>query len=71
MLTKFELNDIEAARCEEFQKKHKECKPQTNSLFPPNASYTFSFTPCGIGVVITITCPYCGETENVTDYDTW
>ena len=31
---------------------------------------TYSFTPTGIGVAVTVSCA-CGAKENITDYDSW
>ena len=34
-------------------------------------SPTIRFGQTSIGSTIIIVCPYCGEEENVTDYDLW
>ena len=31
---------------------------------------TYSFTPNGIGVAMSVRC-HCGESVNITDYDSW
>lgn len=34
-------------------------------------SWIYKLTSTGIGTVIEIQCPICGESENITDYDNW
>lgn len=59
-----QLSDKEAKAVSEFRKKHYEsCK---NS-----GTYRFELAGTGIGEVISIICPVCGQEENVTDYDSW
>lgn len=36
----------------------------------PN-SYSYRITGSGIGHEIIITCPRCGESKNITDYNEW
>lgn len=55
-------NDTEAARCNKFAKKHsKKC----------NSGISYTFTPTGIGMNITVQCLSCKKTKDITDYDCW
>ena len=33
--------------------------------------FTFSITPGGLGPLVIIKCNYCGEVEDITNYDNW
>lgn len=35
------------------------------------STYTYEITGTGIGNIIKITCPICGESEDITDTDSW
>lgn len=34
-------------------------------------TFTYTFTPTSIGVVKKVTCGWCKETHDFTDYDSW
>lgn len=57
----FKLSEKEEALAKEFRMEHIECSSTFQYIFEPN----------GIGTVVTIKCPYCGETKDITDIDCW
>ncbi len=66
----FEVNEVEQARFEEFSKEHLEKCPHT----PQDAMHTrwsFIFTLGGVGTIVEVKCILCGETKNITDFDSW
>ncbi len=64
---KFETNELESARIEEFRIKHKGCiSPDAMGM-----KYTYQIIPGGIGTVWVVKCNICGEEKNITDYDVW
>lgn len=66
-MASFTLHGKEKQRKELFIKKHKKCRQPNNG---PKL-YSYIMTPNGIGVGISIRCPYCGKIEDITDVDTW
>ena len=71
-MTKFELNEIESTRANNFIAWHKRCRPKINSdTLPQYAPFSYIFTPLGIGTSIKIKCPYCGKEKNITDISSW
>lgn len=58
------LSPVERDRVDAFRTHHwKKCDN-------PNA-FRYEIHGTGIGACISITCPRCGETEDVTDIDSW
>lgn len=67
MITKFELTENETKKAEEFEEKHRKChKPTTIG-----GGIEYKFFPNAIGAAVSIKCGFCGEEENITDYDCW
>lgn len=60
------LSDKELAAAEAFIERHWE---DTGCLNPN--SYSYRITSSGIGHEIIITCPRCGESKDITDYNDW
>lgn len=48
-----------------FVEKHFNLHPRKN------LTYTYSLTGTGLGTIIKVTCPLCGETEDITDTSSW
>lgn len=67
MLTKFELNEIEAKAAEEFFKEHKKCYVRSTI----GGGYGYEFWPNGIGTSVICKCGFCGATKDVSDLDSW
>lgn len=58
------MTDKQMSAQQEFRKRHsKKCKTQS--------TYLYGIYGSAIGSGLTITCPKCGETEDLTDFDTW
>ena len=60
----FNLNEVEAKRLEKWQKKIKKKHGKYGS-------YTFKFTPTGIGNGIDVYSDLEDKTKDLTDYDSW
>lgn len=71
-MTEFKLNEIEEKRANDFKQWHKRCRPKVNSDgIPQYAPFKYIFTPLGIGVTVSIICPYCKKEKDITDIDNW
>lgn len=70
---KFVIKDEKELKAiKEFKQHHcDKCKIYDNSGLPITPLFTYSFTPTGIADAITIKCNFCGEEENITNYDIW
>ena len=67
MIKEFKLHENEIKKAEEFENKHKQCyKPTTIG-----GGIEYKFLPNAIGTAVSIKCGFCGEEENITDYDLW
>ena len=64
---KFEPNDVEQKRIEEFCIVHKGCV----TIDAMGMKFTYHVTPGGIGTAIEIECNKCGKKKNITDFDSW
>jgi len=65
----FELNEKEFKRYKAFyNKKKKEWQKKDSSR---QLSFTFSFTPTGIGDTSIVRCNADDEEKNITDFDSW
>ena len=62
-MASFILSEKEEKSSKMFRENHKSCG--TPRLF------NYILTPNGIGVSVKIACPYCGESEDITDVDCW
>ena len=61
------LSENEIKKDEEFEEKHKKCyRPTTIGV-----GIEYKFFPNAIGTGVSIKCGFCGEEENITDYDLW
>lgn len=60
------LTDKELAAAEAFVHHHW----KDTGCLNPN-SYSYRITGSGIGHEIIMTCPRCGQSEDITDYDAW
>ncbi len=60
------LTDSELAAAEKFIYHHW----KDTGCMNPN-SYSYRITGSGIGHEIIMTCPRCGQSEDITDYDAW
>lgn len=70
----FTLSDKQEKQWIEFQKKHADCcmkKTGRRLASPSGGGFSITFHPTGLGDGVSIKCHFCGETENITDYDTW
>ena len=57
----FNLSKEEELKVEEVRKIHKKCK----------GTFSYIFTPTGIGFGVEIRCNECGEVLDITDYSNW
>lgn len=65
-------DEKELKAIKKFKKHHcDKCKIRDRSGVSITPLFTYSFTPTGIADAITIKCTFCGEEENVTNYDIW
>jgi hypothetical protein len=65
MITEFKLYEKEIEKAKEFEEIHKKCyKPTTIGGW-----IEYKFFPNAIGTGVSIKCGFCGEEENITDYD--
>ena len=60
----FELNNIEEAAAEKWKEKH------TKDCIFKDCSFSYIFTPGGIGTSVKIKC-ICGKKKDITDYCSW
>jgi len=66
-----QMTDKELEAEKAFRKKHWEkCAEKFHSKAKGN-TYVYELTGTGIGTIIKITCPLCGETEDITDEESW
>lgn len=70
-MAKFELTEKEEELAKAFRDKHKQCRPKHNRMFQQYAPFSYTFEPNGIGIAVSIKCPYCGEEKDITDIDSW
>lgn len=65
------LSDKELESEKAFRKKHYEsCARPLHSKAAGN-TYIYEITGTGIGTIITVKCPICGESEDITDISSW
>ena len=65
------MSDKEAKVARDFRQRHYEqCALPLNSKSAGN-TYIYELTGTGLGTCIKITCPICGQSEDITDIDSW
>lgn len=65
-------DEKELKAIKKFKQHHcDKCTVYNREGFPITPVFTYGFTPTGIADAITIKCIFCGEEENVTNYDIW
>lgn len=65
----FKLNEVEEKRYLAFyRKKKREWKKKEPDR---DISFTFCFTPTGIGDAVVVRCDADREEKNITDYKSW
>lgn len=65
------LSDKEKEAERSFRKKHYElCAKPLHSKLAGN-TYIYELTGTGFGTIIKISCPICGESEDITDEESW
>ena len=68
---KHNLSDKELERLENFRERHyKKCAEPLHSKNVGN-TYIYDLIGTGIGTIIKVTCPLCGESEDITDTSSW
>lgn len=66
-MVEFKLYDSEEKKAFEFEEKHKKCHKMTSI----GGGISYIFSPNAIGTVVHVKCGFCGEEEDITDYDIW
>jgi hypothetical protein len=61
---KFELDEIETQRCQEFCKAHEECPGRSMG-----EKILISFLPTTMGDVVMVRCLSCGAHQDITNTD--
>ena len=65
------MSDKEAEAERDFRSRHYEkCALPLNSK-SAGSTYIYELTGTGLGTIIKITCPICGQSEDITDIDSW
>ena len=61
------MNAVETQRFQAFEKSHRETCPVKFG----GPIWDITYRHNGIGTFVEVTCPNCGKTEDVTDYDSF
>jgi len=65
------MSDKETKAARDFRSRHYEqCALPLNSKSVGN-TYIYELIGTGLGTCIKITCPICGQSEDITDIDSW
>lgn len=67
-MANYQLSNKEEKAAVEFKAIHKACRPKDDGVSQP---YSYKMTPNGIGVGVSIICPYCNEEKDITDVECW
>lgn len=68
----FEINGKELKSLRIWEKKHaSKCRLPPDRTPGIGGGLTYSFTPTGIGVAITVRCSVCNIEHDMTDYESW
>lgn len=70
-MANYNLSEKEEKKAKRFMTLHKKCRPKAERPLQQYYPYTYEFTPTGIGIAVSIKCPYCGKTKDITDVDSW
>ena len=65
------LSDKEKDSLRAFRDKHYEMCCGNGKYKSKGNTWIYTISGTGIGHIIKITCPECGQTEDVTDIDSW
>ena len=65
---KFELDETETQRFEDWKKKQKATDPQIATL---GERWTFMFTPTGLGTIVVVKDNLLKEELDLTDWENW
>ena len=68
MIKEFVLTDKEYADACNFEHGHQHKEVNKGAI---GGGLTISFHPNGIGHGVTIKCDICGESKDITEYDSW
>ena len=63
------LTPVEKERIKEFRNKHYKSCAQPHKM--SGSKYIYTITGTGIGQMIEIECPVCGEKLDITDLESW
>ena len=67
-MMKFELDEKQIEKFNQWNKAHrKKCDADAGAI---GGRLTFTFTPTGMGTITEIKC-ICGESINLTDFESW
>lgn len=65
------MSDKEYKANQAFVLKHYELHGDPDYAACACSTYIYKLSATGIGTSISVTCPVCGETEDITDIDSW
>ena len=65
------MSDKEAKAERDFRSKHYEQCAWPLKSKSAGSTYIYELTGTGLGTCIKITCPICGQSEDITDIDSW
>lgn len=66
-----QMSDLEVQRAREFREKHLARCCGNGKYKGLGSTWIYTLTGTGIGMCIEIKCPICGESEDITDTDSW
>ena len=64
------MSNKEAEAERDFRNRHCQCALRLKSKTVGN-TYIYELSGTGLGTCIKITCPICGQSEDITDIDSW
>lgn len=65
------MSDKEAKAERDFRSRHYEQCARPLKTKSAGSTYIYELTGTGLGTCIKITCPICGQSEDITDIDSW
>lgn len=63
----FSLDEKESKEYKDFCKKHRECEFVSTT----GGKISITFTPTGLGNIVSVKCSGCGEIKDITNTDAW